>query len=68
MNEAMWFDKIVQRNVQILKDVGYFVIEPTYGYEISNMEKGYGVMPPLDTLLPALAMILAAGNDKEIIQ
>jgi phosphopantothenoylcysteine decarboxylase/phosphopantothenate--cysteine ligase len=65
MNEAMWFDKIVQRNVQILKDVEYFFIEPTYGYEISNMEKGYGTMPPFDTVLLSLEMILATAGDGE---
>ena len=40
MNKAMWADKLVQRNVNILEEVGYYFLESGEGYEVSDMEKG----------------------------
>jgi phosphopantothenoylcysteine synthetase/decarboxylase len=61
MNQVLWSDKVVQRNVSTLKELGYYVIEPTYGVEVSGLEKTLGAMPPFDALLLSLKMIVSAG-------
>jgi phosphopantothenoylcysteine decarboxylase/phosphopantothenate--cysteine ligase len=62
MNQAMWSDRIVQRNVRILQEVGYYVIEPGEAVEIVGLRTGGGVMPPFDSLLISLKMVMAASN------
>jgi phosphopantothenoylcysteine synthetase/decarboxylase len=39
MNQVLWSDKVVQRNVSTLQELGYYVIEPTHGVEIGDLEK-----------------------------
>lgn len=58
MNEAMWTSRIVQQNVNHLKSLGHYVIEPIQGYEIANMQPIYGVMPPIETVVFKLNEIL----------
>lgn len=61
MNEAMWADRIVQRNVAALKEVGYYVLDPSeQGVEVSDMSVGTGAMPPFESVLLSLKLILAA--------
>ncbi len=59
MNEVMWTNKAVQQNIQKLKVLGHHVIEPAYGYEVSDMEQTYGVMPSFASLLDQLTSIFA---------
>ena len=66
MNEVMWTDKLVQRNVSILKEVGYYVLEPGEGFEVSTLEKGSkGGLPPIDALYLSLKVIYAAANQSK---
>jgi hypothetical protein len=55
----------VQRNVNILKEVGYYVLEPDEGYEVSDMEKGGKAIPPMDSLFLSLKVILAAAAGED---
>ncbi len=59
MNEVMWTNITVQQNIQRLKVLGHHVIEPAYGYEVSDMEQAYGVMPSFASLLDQLTSIFA---------
>jgi phosphopantothenoylcysteine decarboxylase/phosphopantothenate--cysteine ligase len=36
MNESMWNNPAVQRNVRDLREAGHWVVEPTYGIEVSS--------------------------------
>ncbi len=67
MNEVMWTNRAVQQNVQKLKALGHHVLEPTYGYEISNMKQTYGVMPPFASILEQLKNILAERRNSLIV-
>jgi phosphopantothenoylcysteine synthetase/decarboxylase len=58
MNGTMWNKKATQRNVARLKEDGYHIIEPTWGTEIANLEKTFGVMPPFPHILRELAGVL----------
>jgi phosphopantothenoylcysteine decarboxylase len=60
MNGVMWSNKAVQQNVQRLKILGYHVLEPSYGHEISDMRQTYGAMPPLQGMIDALREIITA--------
>ncbi len=59
MNEMMWSNKAVQQNIQKLKTFGYHVLEPTYGYEITDMKETYGAMPTFASILDQLKQIIA---------
>ena len=60
MNAMMWTDRIVQRNVAILKEVGYVVLDPSeQGVEVSDLSIGVGAMPPFESVLLSLKLILA---------
>ncbi len=61
MNEAMWQNAGVQRNVRYLREAGYWVVEPTHGVEVasdfaSEMTLGAAGVSG-ETLLPLLAAI-----------
>jgi phosphopantothenoylcysteine decarboxylase/phosphopantothenate--cysteine ligase len=58
MNGAMWNKKATQRNIARLKEDGYHIIEPTWGTEIANLEKTFGVMPPFPHILREIAAVL----------
>jgi len=59
MNESMWKNKAVARNVDRLRADGHHIIEPTVGIEISTMEPTFGIMPDVRTLLKRLVEIVA---------
>ena len=67
MNEAMWSNKAVQVNLQRLKTLGYLVLEPTYGYEITDMKQTFGAMPAFASLLEQLNQIIALGRDRLVV-
>jgi phosphopantothenoylcysteine decarboxylase/phosphopantothenate--cysteine ligase len=59
MNERMWFNAAVQRNVQTARSNGYHVLEPASGMEITDLQKNFGVMAPLDRIIGFLGEVLA---------
>ena len=61
MNEAMWSNRLVQRNVAILREHGYAVLEPTDGYEICDLQPTYGCMPPMPRVVAEIERLLGAG-------
>lgn len=66
MNEVMWTDQVVQRNVAILKEVGYYVLDPSdQGVEVSDLSVGGGAMPPFESVLLSLKLILATNRSEE---
>ncbi len=64
MNEAMWSNKAVQQNVEKLRSFGYFLIEPSNGYEIADMRETHGAMPAFPTILEQLEKIIAGRSDE----
>ena len=58
MNSAMWFNKIIQRNVELLRENGYTVMEPSEGIEVSDSKREFGAMPPLNFILENLENII----------
>jgi phosphopantothenoylcysteine decarboxylase/phosphopantothenate--cysteine ligase len=59
MNEIMWFNKAVQRNVELARSHGYHVLEPAHGIEVADMQPTFGVMPPLEQIIEHLARVIA---------
>jgi phosphopantothenoylcysteine synthetase/decarboxylase len=58
MNEVMWFNKAVQRNVGLARANGYHVMEPVQGFEVADMQPTFGVMPPLEKIIGTIAELL----------
>jgi len=58
MNESMWFSKTVQRNIQLLLDTGFYIIEPRKGIEIEGMKDTHDVMPALRDIMLVLKQVL----------
>jgi phosphopantothenoylcysteine decarboxylase/phosphopantothenate--cysteine ligase len=59
MNETMWRNRLVVRNVALLRDAGYRVIDPIEGIEVATGEETLGGMVDMPTLYRVLADILA---------
>uniref|UniRef100_A0A7C4XIY5 Coenzyme A biosynthesis bifunctional protein CoaBC n=1 Tax=candidate division WOR-3 bacterium TaxID=2052148 RepID=A0A7C4XIY5_UNCW3 len=49
MDAEMWNNKIVQRNVKSLKELGYFILEPTTG-ALASGKIGRGRFPPVERI------------------
>jgi phosphopantothenoylcysteine synthetase/decarboxylase len=64
MNEAMWSNKAIQQNVEKLRSFGYHLIEPSSGYEITDMKQTYGAMPTFPSILEQLEKIMAGGGEE----
>lgn len=62
MNGIMWSSNVVQQNVGRLKALGHHVLEPSPGYEVSDIKPTYGAMPPFESLLEQLDKINSAGR------
>lgn len=57
MNEAMWDNTILRRNIQMLKEVGYYFLDPDYG-GLACMAQGRGRMPEVATIVEEMETIL----------
>jgi phosphopantothenoylcysteine decarboxylase/phosphopantothenate--cysteine ligase len=58
MNGTMWASKAVQRNVELARELGYHVIEPGTGFQLSDLAESSGQMAPLEAVLEELVAIL----------
>jgi phosphopantothenoylcysteine decarboxylase/phosphopantothenate--cysteine ligase len=58
MNERMWRNAAVQRNVELCRAHGYHVMEPVKGFEVADMQETFGAMPPLDRIIGKIAEVL----------
>jgi phosphopantothenoylcysteine decarboxylase/phosphopantothenate--cysteine ligase len=58
MNGTMWASKAVQRNVELTRELGYHVIEPGTGFQLSDLAESSGQMAPLEAVLEELVAIL----------
>jgi len=65
MNQTMWSNQALQQNVERLKNWGYYVLEPSYGYEIAGMRSTYGVMPSFARILSEVKRILTSTREDE---
>jgi phosphopantothenoylcysteine synthetase/decarboxylase len=66
MNEVMWESTVTQRNVESAKALGYHVIEPGIGVEVSNMQPIVGTMPaPVKILGELMRILLQSRTSKE---
>lgn len=59
MNEQMWKNKAVQRNVALSRETGYRVLEPAHGIEIADLQPSFGVMAPLEKIIESIAQSIA---------
>ncbi|MFN3249409.1 flavoprotein [Roseibium album] len=59
MNENMWRNPLVSKNVKRLRSAGYHIIEPVDAIELSNGEESFGGMVDLERLFHELKAILA---------
>jgi phosphopantothenoylcysteine synthetase/decarboxylase len=60
MNGSMWRSVVVQRNVNLAREVGYHIIEPGLGVQLADMNEAAGAMPAVEQLVGDLATILAS--------
>ena len=63
MNQRMWRNPVVERNVRMLKDLGYLFIEPTSGW-LACGEVGPGRLADVDTIIAFVADRLRAAAPK----
>jgi len=59
MNERMWFNAAVQRNVKTARENGYHVMEPVPGIEVADMQSNFGAMPPMQQIIGFLSEVLS---------
>ena len=59
MNDVMWRHRAVRENVRKIRALGYHVVAPAVGYEVSNGRKGYGGMAPFEQVLGVLERVVA---------
>ncbi len=64
MNTAMYENKIVQKNIQFLKDMGYYFIEPDKGW-LACGDLGSGKLPSPDDLVEYVVNLLEKGEVKD---
>lgn len=57
MNENMWLNPIVQENVNKLKCLGYYFVDPEYG-EMACGGEGWGRLARLDRIVSAVIEVL----------
>jgi len=59
MNSAMWEDRLVQRNVALLHEADYHIVEPEHGALATSSEgEGWGRLARLEWILSALLAAL----------
>jgi phosphopantothenoylcysteine decarboxylase/phosphopantothenate--cysteine ligase len=52
MNSAMWEDALVQRNISLLKENGYYFVDPEFGAFATTAEgEGWGRLAKLDWII-----------------
>ncbi len=62
MNAKMYDNPIVQTNIEKLKDLGYHIVEPDYGYLACGYE-GKGRLPDNEVILKAACKALSSEKD-----
>lgn len=67
MNQEMWSNRAVQRNIYILKGLGYHVIPPTHGYAIADMKPSFGAIPDFETIVKYLTEIVANSSSESAL-
>lgn len=67
MNPGMWQNRVTQRNLQILKDLGYQFIGPAEG-EMAEKQIGWGRMVEPLELFEAVKQFFAAGSKKKVLK
>ncbi|NIJ13032.1 phosphopantothenoylcysteine decarboxylase/phosphopantothenate--cysteine ligase [Saccharomonospora amisosensis] len=65
MNEAMWRSNAVRRNVEMATALGYTVIDPAIGVQLSDTRSATGVMPPLEHILDQLNSTVSSAKQPE---
>ena len=59
MNSAMWEDRLVQRNVALLKEAGYYFVDPEFGALATTTEgEGWGRLARLEWMLSEILSAL----------
>ena len=66
MNPGMWHNKVTQRNLQILKELGYRFIGPDAG-EMAEKQIGVGRMVEPAALFEEVKRLLATGSKKKAL-
>ena len=60
MNHRMWGNPALQANVERLKFMGHYIVQPVPGIEISSGQNAPGAMPPIVDVMKQLALIMRA--------
>ncbi|MEI6125687.1 MAG: bifunctional phosphopantothenoylcysteine decarboxylase/phosphopantothenate--cysteine ligase CoaBC [Pseudomonadota bacterium] len=58
MNEAMWENPVVQKNMQALKSLGYYVVDPGWG-DLACGAQGKGRLADVEDILDEIITILS---------
>jgi hypothetical protein len=53
----MWRSAAVRRNVESATSLGYTVVDPTIGTQLSDLNPAVGVMTPLEHILDRLVAV-----------
>ncbi|MCC7291165.1 MAG: bifunctional phosphopantothenoylcysteine decarboxylase/phosphopantothenate--cysteine ligase CoaBC [Phycisphaerales bacterium] len=61
MNERMWKNPLVERNVQLLRDAGYLFVDPESGWQACRT-RGEGRMAEPQTILETALQMLVPGK------
>jgi phosphopantothenoylcysteine decarboxylase/phosphopantothenate--cysteine ligase len=67
MNTRMWQNRVVQRNLTTLRELGYGIIDPGEGW-LACRTVGPGRMAEPDEILDAVVRLLEAGKPKAELQ
>lgn len=57
MNANMWMHPVTQKNVQILKQIGYYIVEPEEGQLLCG-KQGIGKLPSVEKILQNIKELL----------
>jgi phosphopantothenoylcysteine synthetase/decarboxylase len=58
MNSNMWEHPVTQQNVDLLKKIGYYLLEPEEG-ELLCKKKGVGKLPPVEKIVKYIKKLLS---------
>ena len=58
MNERMWRNAAVRRNIRTLIDDGHHIVPPVEGIEVATLRPALGAMPDSETILRSLRRVL----------
>jgi phosphopantothenoylcysteine decarboxylase/phosphopantothenate--cysteine ligase len=62
MNDDMYRNPVVQENISLLRQIGFYLVEPEYG-ELASGKMGWGRLASLDKIIAVSKKILTSQKD-----